>query len=318
MKDNVTEVWLASAARPGRGAWAWASTANGHGEGVEDGAATWRMDLVAAVQALRATPGPVRVIASSAIIDVGTTWLDGWRAKGWQKKGGIADLDVVQALALAIEGRKVEWLRVPSEDVRVDAVKARARAALDGAGPIEVKRPEVAPTRATVLVYTDGGCRGNPGGIGGWGALMIHVPSDKARTLRGGVPDTTNNRMEMLGAISALMAFSADRQDVEIRSDSKYLVDMASKWLPGWKKRGWKRGGPDGGGEIKNLELVKQLDGLIAKHRVKWTWVRGHAGEPGNELVDALTNAAMDDVKAGKNGRADERFDPSPVRVRPQ
>lgn len=315
------EVWLSSAAKPGRGAWAWASTANGHGEGVEDGASGHRMELLSAVQALRATPGDVRVLAASGtLVETGRTWLHDWRSKGWRKKGGIASLDLVQELSTLMAGRTVEWEQIGSDDVRVEAVKDRARAAMEAAGPLpkapaeaEKARLDVASTKANVLVYTDGGCRGNPGGVGGWGALLIHVASDKARALRGGVPDTTNNRMEMTGAIEALNAI-APGPTIEIRSDSKYLVDMCTKWMAGWKRRGWKRGS-DQPEAIKNLDLVKQLNELISKQKVTWTWVRGHAGEPGNEFADALTNAAMDDVAKGRDGRSDERFERSPIAI---
>lgn len=314
------EVWLSSAAKPGRGAWAWASTDNGFGNGVEDGATGHRMELLSAVQALRATKGDVKILAASGtLVETGRTWLHDWRSKGWRKKGGIASLDLVQELSTLMNGRTVEWELIGSDDARIEAVKDRARATLEAAGPLpkalpaaEKSRGEVAATKATVLVYTDGGCRGNPG-VGGWGALMVHVATDKARAMRGGAAATTNNRMEMSGAIEALLAI-APGPTIEIRTDSKYLVDMCTKWMAGWKRRGWKRGS-DQPGEIKNLDLVKQLDELIGKQKVSWTWVRGHNGEPGNEFADALTNAAMDEAAKGRDGRSDERFERSPIAI---
>lgn len=318
------EVWVAGVARPGRGAFAWATQGGTAGEGVEDDASQARMELRAAVEGLRSTDAPFVCVVSSSqlLVNTGRTWLDAWKRAGWRKKGGIANLDLVQALSEQMEQKKVAWDLVAKDEIRVDTIRERAKEALDTAPALDNDAPkgrlEVAETRATVLIYTDGGCRGNPGGRGGWGALLIHVPSDKARALRGGEPETTNNRMEMSGAIFALEALTAPNQTIEIRSDSKYLVDMCTKWMAGWKRNGWKRKAsqPGDDGVIKNLDLVKRLDTLLAKHPARFTWVRGHFGEPGNEFVDALTNSAMDDVAKGRSGAADERFDPSPVRVR--
>lgn len=171
-------------------------------------------------------------------------------------------------------------------------------------------RPVVPGTAARVLVYCDGGCRGNPG-IGGWGALLVDTTTGRGRTIRGGETLTTNNRMEMTAAIAALSALQGARRSVEVRTDSKYLKDMCTTWLKGWKRAGWKRKE----GEIKNLDLVKRLDELMAVHDVKFTWVRGHSGEPGNEFVDALTNHAMDAIQAGIDPAFDERHDPAPLRL---
>jgi len=166
-------------------------------------------------------------------------------------------------------------------------------------------------SEAPVVAYTDGGCRGNPG-PGGWGFLLIHRGSGAALERRGGEAETTNNRMEMTAAIEALESLKRDGQRIEIRSDSKYLVDMARSWLAGWKRKGWRRG-PKGKDPVKNLDLVKRLDGLIGRHDVTWTWVRGHSGEPGNEHVDGLTNDAMDRVQRGEDPAAERRYEASPV-----
>lgn len=318
------EVWVVGVARPGHGAFAWASQAGGHGEGVEDDASQARMELRACVEGLQATDAPFVCVVSSSqlLVNTGRTWLDGWRAAGWRKKGGIANVDLVKALAEQMDAKKIAWDLVSKDEIRVEVIRERAKHLLDAAPKVDKEapkgRPEVPETCATVLIYTDGGCRGNPGGRGGWGALMVHVPTDKARAMRGGEPESTNNRMEMSGAIFALEALTAANQTIEIRSDSKYLVDMCTKWMPGWKRNGWKRkiSQPGDDGVIKNLDLVKRLDALLAKHPARFTWVRGHSGEPGNEIVDALTNAAMDDVAKGKSGAHDQRFDPSPIKVR--
>ena len=160
-----------------------------------------------------------------------------------------------------------------------------------------------------VLAWTDGGCRGNPG-PGGWGFLLVDLSSGRALERRGGEAQTTNNRMEMTAAIEALLALKGP-SEIEIRTDSRYLVDMCRQWMKGWKRRGWKKKG----GPIKNLDLVQQLDELIAVHRVTWTWVRGHAGVPGNEFADQLTNLAMDAVQWGGEAAVERRYDKSPVTV---
>lgn len=163
-----------------------------------------------------------------------------------------------------------------------------------------------------ILVYTDGGCRGNPGGVGAWAFLMVDRASGKSLAKAGGEKETTNNRMEMLGAIEALASLKA-RCSVEIRSDSRYLVDMASKWMAGWKKQGWRRGKEKE--EVKNLDLVQRIDELVTQHQVKWTWVAGHSGEPGNDYVDGLANRSMDSTQRGGSPDIEERFEKSPVKL---
>jgi ribonuclease HI len=173
------------------------------------------------------------------------------------------------------------------------------------------RRPLVPRSPARVVVYCDGGCRGNPG-VGGWAALMLDTETGRGRTLRGGEAHTTNNRMEMQGAIAALAALHGGRRSVEIRTDSKYVADMCEKWLAGWKRAGWRRKE----GPIKNLEMVQQLDGLLQQHEVRFVWVKGHAGEPGNEYADDHTNRAMDLVQRGGDPSLDERHDPAPIGFR--
>ena len=146
-----------------------------------------------------------------------------------------------------------------------------------------------------VIAYTDGGCRGNPGGIGAWGVVLVNTTTNSYRELAGGERDTTNNRMEMMAAIEALRALKVDDLAVLIRSDSKYLIQCCSEWMPGWKAKGWaKKDGP-----LKNVDLLKVLDGLLARHRVSWEWVPGHAGNRGNERCDTLANEAMDRLQRG-------------------
>jgi ribonuclease HI len=141
----------------------------------------------------------------------------------------------------------------------------------------------------TVEIYTDGACRGNPG-PGGWGALLI--ATDHRRTMHGGEPETTNNRMELTAAIEALNALRGTRE-VVLHTDSKYVMDGIREWLPNWKKRGWKTSARK---PVKNQDLWQALDEATARHAVTWKWVKGHDGNPGNEEADALANRAIDEL----------------------
>ncbi len=168
--------------------------------------------------------------------------------------------------------------------------------------------PSTVP-RPSVLAFTDGGCRGNPG-PGAWAFLMIDLKRGGALERAGGERHTTNNRMETLAAIRVLEALAIP-SDIEIRTDSRLLVNTATQWMKGWKKRGWKRKG----GKVENLDLVKRLDELTQRHRVRWTWVRGHDGVPGNEHVDSLANLAMDALQASGQAQLEKRYSESPVRA---
>jgi ribonuclease HI len=137
-----------------------------------------------------------------------------------------------------------------------------------------------------VEIYTDGACKGNPG-PGGWGALLRWGPHEKE--LFGGEPCTTNNRMELTAVIRALAAL--DRQvPVEVHTDSQYVQKGITEWMHGWKRRGWKTADRK---PVKNEDLWRELDALVARHRVRWHWVRGHAGHPENERADALANRGV-------------------------
>jgi ribonuclease HI len=140
-----------------------------------------------------------------------------------------------------------------------------------------------------VVVYTDGACRGNPG-PGGWGALLRY--GDRERTLTGGEADTTNNRMEMMAAIAALEALTAPCA-VTLHTDSTYVMKGITEWLPGWKRRNWRTAG---GAAVKNQDLWQRLDAAHQRHQVDWRWVKGHAGDPGNERADALANQGLEDA----------------------
>jgi ribonuclease HI len=139
-----------------------------------------------------------------------------------------------------------------------------------------------------VIIYTDGACKGNPG-PGGWGVLMRSGAVEK--TLHGGERETTNNRMELTAVIEALKALKRPCQ-VTLYLDSEYVRKGVTEWLAGWKAKGWKTAARQ---PVKNVDLWQALDDLVqgAGHRIEWRWVKGHAGDPGNERADALANQGV-------------------------
>ena len=138
-----------------------------------------------------------------------------------------------------------------------------------------------------VEIYTDGACSGNPG-PGGWGALLRYGPHVKE--LSGGDPGpTTNNRMELTAAIQALEALLRP-STVHLHTDSTYVRSGITSWLAGWKRNGWRTAEKQ---PVKNADLWQRLDAAAARHHVEWRWVKGHAGDPGNERADALANLGM-------------------------
>lgn len=139
-----------------------------------------------------------------------------------------------------------------------------------------------------VIAYTDGACRGNPG-PGGWGVLLRAGKHEKR--LCGGESPTTNNRMELTAAIVALETLR-EACRVTLHTDSKYVMQGLTEWLPGWKKRGWKTADRK---PVKNQDLWLRLDAAAARHDMHWRWVKGHAGDEGNEAADALANQGLDE-----------------------
>ena len=126
-----------------------------------------------------------------------------------------------------------------------------------------------------VMIFTDGACRGNPG-PGGWGAVLRYGSTEK--TLSGGEPDTTNNRMELMAAIMALEALTQSCE-VVLTTDSRYVMDGITQWMANWKKRGWKTASKQ---PVKNADLWRRLDAACSKHTIEWQWVKGHSGHPEN------------------------------------
>jgi ribonuclease HI len=146
-----------------------------------------------------------------------------------------------------------------------------------------------------LYAYTDGACSGNPG-PGGWGALLIAREGDtvlKTRELNGGAADTTNNRMELLGAIEALDALEKPSV-ITVITDSAYVKNGVSEWIHGWKRNGWKTSTKK---PVKNVDLWQRLDAAQARHTVTWEWIKGHAGHEENERADELARAGMKPYK---------------------
>ena len=144
-----------------------------------------------------------------------------------------------------------------------------------------------------VHMATDGACKGNPG-PGGWGAVIRS--GDKEKTLSGGERLTTNNRMELTAAIQGLQALKRPCR-VVLSTDSRYVMDGLTKWLPGWQRNGWKTAAKQ---PVKNADLWQELVAAAAPHRIRWEWVKGHAGHPENERADQLASDAA--IAAGRGG----------------
>ena len=142
-----------------------------------------------------------------------------------------------------------------------------------------------------VEIFTDGACKGNPG-PGGWGALLRMGKHEKE--ISGGEPDTTNNRMEMIAVIKGLNTL-IEPCEVDLYSDSKYVIDGITKWVDGWKKRGWKNASKK---PVRNADLWHELIEAVYPHHVNWFWVRGHNGHPENERADKLASDAAETIIA--------------------
>ena len=145
----------------------------------------------------------------------------------------------------------------------------------------------IIPDMKKTEIFTDGACRGNPG-PGGWGALLRFQEHEKE--LSGYEEDTTNNRMELMAIIQALEALKRPCQ-IELSTDSKYVMQGITQWIHNWKKNGWKTANKK---PVKNVDLWQRLDDATQKHQIHWRWVKGHSGHPDNERVDSLATTAID------------------------
>jgi ribonuclease HI len=154
-----------------------------------------------------------------------------------------------------------------------------------------------ADKKTIISIYTDGACSGNPG-PGGWGAILKWSGHEKE--LKGADPHTTNNRMELMAAISALEALKRPCT-VDLHTDSQYLRNGIMQWIHGWKRNGWRTADKK---PVKNVDLWQRLDAAIARHDVRWHWVKGHAGHDMNERADELARAAITEMRAEMKGSA--------------
>jgi ribonuclease HI len=146
-----------------------------------------------------------------------------------------------------------------------------------------------------VEIFTDGACRGNPG-PGGWGALLRY--GDHEREIFGGEAETTNNRMEMTAALKALESLS-EPCVVDLTTDSEYLRKGMTEWLAGWKARNWKTASRQ---PVKNADIWKALEAAVARHEIRWHWVKGHSGHAENERADQLANRGIDEQMSATQG----------------
>lgn len=153
----------------------------------------------------------------------------------------------------------------------------------------DVKTDMTSEALTEVVIYADGACKGNPG-PGGWGAWLKSGEHEK--DIFGGDKLTTNNKMELTAVIQALAALN-QRSQVTVYTDSAYVKDGITKWIHGWKLRGWTTADKK---PVKNIELWQKLDTLNAGHKVTWRWVKGHSGDPGNERADQLANRGVEAV----------------------
>jgi ribonuclease HI len=137
-----------------------------------------------------------------------------------------------------------------------------------------------------VIIYTDGACKGNPG-LGGYGAILMY--NEHKKEIKGAVPDTTNNKMELTAVIEALKQIKFECS-IDIYTDSQYVQRGMTEWITGWKKKNWNK--------VKNIELWQELDSLASSHKVTWNWVKAHNGDPLNERADELANIAIEEYLA--------------------
>jgi len=154
----------------------------------------------------------------------------------------------------------------------------------------------VPETAARVTIHTDGACLGNPG-PGGWGAVLRY--GEHVKELYGGEPATTNNRMELMAAIQALESLTR-HSEVDLHTDSSYVRNGIMGWVAKWKANGWRTAAKQ---PVKNVDLWQRLDEAAAQHDVTWHWVKGHAGDPGNERADALAGQGALEARAGRDAR---------------
>lgn len=271
--DHVT-VYSDGGADPNPGIGGWAAILRtGKHEKVLTGNAPHttnnRMELTAAISALSALTRPCQITfyTDSEYVRLGITeWIEGWAEKGWQRDGGqdIANLDLWRRLWDLTKEHEIEWhwVRGHSGDPlneRVDRLARKARLAIT---------PGVEVAEDAPRLYVRASCRGNPG-PGGWGVVL--EKGDDTSQLSGSAPATTNNRMELRGAIEGLKQIPAGEK-VTLFTSSDYLYQGATRWIHGWRRRDWQK---KGGDSIANADLWRELDGLMKMRSVNWINAKG-------------------------------------------
>ena len=149
-------------------------------------------------------------------------------------------------------------------------------------------------TSRKIELFTDGACKGNPG-LGGWGVLINN--SNNFIELKGTQQQTTNNRMELIAVIEGLKSIK-ENENIEITTDSMYVKNGINEWINNWKRNGWKTAAKK---PVKNKDLWQELDELVQNYSIKWIWVKGHSGHPGNERADQLANEAIEEFQNKNN-----------------
>ena len=279
--------------------------------GSEEHTTNNRMELSAAINALRHLPAPTHVdltINSRYVQDGITKWIEGWKRNGWKTKQGkaVKNIDLWQDLEHQVRRHRVTWRTGHKENKRADKlarqgvkdVRSRVNTRSDSKeGLIEsfVLKPEPEWVYSKVEIFTDGACSGNPG-VGGWGAV-IRYSDGREEEIHGAEEHTTNNRMELSAAINALRHLQAPAR-VILTTDSRYVKDGITKWIEGWKRKGWKTADSKA---VKNINLWQDLERLVRWHRVTWQWVEGHTGHKENERADKLARRGVKDVRSRAN-----------------
>nr|WP_233355263.1 ribonuclease HI [Hirschia maritima] len=307
MTDTI-RIWTdgACSGNPGPGGWGALIINNGQETELYGSAPSTtnnRMELKAAIEALNSLEASSKIelnTDSTYVKDGLTKWIHGWKRNGWKTaaKKPVKNKDLWQALDEACSRHQIEWKWVKGHagdegNERADALAVKGSREAAGQAPVSPEEDGVSqadhtpPHKAriapsdSVHIWTDGACSGNPG-PGGWGALV--VADGQETELFGSEKDTTNNRMELAGAIEALNSLT-NPSNVILNTDSTYVKDGLTKWIHGWKKNGWKTAAKK---PVKNKDLWQALDEACSRHKIEWKWVKGHAGDEGNERADAL------------------------------
>lgn len=283
--------------RQGRGAWSYRLVSGGpfvDGGGTEPFATPYRLRI-------HALNGGLPLVPDGHTVEVVTTdpntlklldeWIPKWRQSGFRKDPESYDL--IEPLFPHLDRLTVTTrhlvTRTGDHHAKDCSKHAKELGARMPTPEVVVKNEATVRSDVEVVAWTDGASRKNPG-PSGWGVVLVHLASGTTQLIHGAVEESTNNRMEMTAVAEALTALTR-RTRIEIRTDSRFAISVCTEWRQGWKRRGWtKRDGEP----PANLDVIQRLDELLERHDVRFTWVRGHDGEPGNELADQLCNTAVD------------------------